>query len=280
MIFRLFKAWLMGFIDFAHLPIMSADFYYKGLAAEDRIFAKSPSESAVLAKGTLYEAWFDVLQTSPWYREIAQTGIFPSDGAKRTWQNFGDLENKVFESWWLTTGYQIFAENVPYYPMQIADLDVEVRHPYSRPPTLKIEVPLNLSPTELQKQLGEIIRAHAAYSSESYDRWNYSTAPVHQHRETRLTFQSIRRWLQVCRNYEQLRASENITLSDFALKFKLIPKFKPEIPGFALTASDRQKLANATSDILKPVRNLMANATEGIFPSTEPHSWATGKSRE
>lgn len=270
----------MGFFVFNNLPIMTADFFYKGLSAEDRIFGKSPNESAKLAKGTLYEAWFDVLQTSPWYQEIARTGNFPSESAKRAWLNFGDLENRTFESWWLSTGYRIFAENVPYYPMQIADLDIEVTHPYNRPPILKIEVPLNLPPAELRKQLNEILRAHADYANGTYDRWDYSTAQVHQQRESRLTFQSIRRWLLVYQKYEQLKASENITLSDFALRLKLIPKFKPEISGFAPTAEDRQKLANATSDILKPVRNLMANATEGRFPSTESHPWVTGKSKD
>lgn len=83
---------------------MTISFHYKGLDAEDRIFAKSPAESAALAKGTLYEAWFDVLQISPWYRGIAETGEFPSQQAKETWGYFGDLTDRNFSDWWLTVG--------------------------------------------------------------------------------------------------------------------------------------------------------------------------------
>ena len=97
------------------------DFYYKGLGPEERIFAQTPEAAAAKAKGTLYEAWFDVLQTSPWYNKICETQDFPSDKAREAWEHFGDLRGKTFSKWWLERGYKIFAEVVPYQPMQIAD---------------------------------------------------------------------------------------------------------------------------------------------------------------
>lgn len=257
---------------------MSISLYYKGLDAEDRIFAKSPNEAAALAKGTLYEAWFDVLQTSPWYREIAKTGIYPSKLAQDTWEYFGDLTNVKFDDWWMATGFRIFAEAVPYFPIQVSDLDIEVKHAKrdDLPPILKIEVPLNLSRAALQQQFDEILRAHAAFLDD--DRWNRSTAPVHQYRESKLTYQTIKKWLQVYKDYERLKQEENITLYDFALSYKLLPRFKKQLDDTQrLTPYDRQVLSNATSDILKPIRNIMANATEMQFPNSSQHEWATVK---
>ena len=96
---------------------MTVKFFLKGLSAEDRIFPQTIDSSAKLAKGTLYEAWFETLQTSPWYRDSCESGIFKSRAAEETWEKFGDLGKTDFASWWKTRGYEIFAEDVYYQPI-------------------------------------------------------------------------------------------------------------------------------------------------------------------
>ena len=85
---------------------MTVKFFLKGLSAEDRIFPQTIESSAKLAKGTLYEAWFETLQTSPWYRDSAETGIFKSQAAEEAWEQFGDLRKTDFASWWKSRGYR------------------------------------------------------------------------------------------------------------------------------------------------------------------------------
>lgn len=256
---------------------MAVSFHYKGLSAEDRIYLQSPSQSARLAAGTLYEAWFDTLQTSPWYAEIAKTGVFPSESAEENWKNFGDLTGLTFRRWWLKTGYEIFAEKVDYRPIKEADLNFSVSHPETDdlPPILKLEIPLNLSRYELQAQFEKMLKTHDAYRDQ-YDRWEHSTARVHQVRETKITYGSIKRWLFLYRDWTKQKAENpDLTQYEYSLKNKLIPNAKKRIALDAVhDEKERAMFANALSDQLKLARNLMAHATEGVFPDVSPHRWA------
>jgi hypothetical protein len=264
---------------------------YKGLSPEDRIFGQSPESSAVKAKGTMYEAWFDVLQTSPWYRKVAETGEFPSDQTKRTWDYFGDLRNITFRKWWLKTGYMIFAERVPYRPIQVSEdydfsegpkvsIKVKSNENQNAPSILKIEVPLNLSPAALKRQFDEILRKQAEYV-DSYNRWDHSTAPVHQYRETKLNYATIKKWMYVYQEYEKRKDQEGFKLYNFAKELDLHPTlFVGLVKNADVPQSMRVDAANAASEILKSAKNLMANATEGFFPCTDSHNWAISNTRE
>ena len=260
---------------------MAMDFYYKGLGPEDRIFAQSLESAAAKAKGTMYEAWFDVLQASPWYNKIAETQEFPSDSARETWEHFGDLRNTTFSKWWLETGYRIFAEMVPYMSMKIADLKIEIKNSsdQQKPPTLKIEVPLNLSPAALKEQFNEILKAHEAYCVE-FDRWDYSTAPVHQERETKLTYATIKNWMKVYKAYEKQKDKKDFKLYNFAKEMELHPTlFRGLQKKMDVPEDLRIEASNVASDILKKAMFLMANATEMSFPNTASHEWAITRSR-
>lgn len=262
---------------------MTISFHYKGLSAEDRLFPKEPKQSATLAKGTLYEAWFDTLQTSPWYAEISRTGMFPDDYAEKNWKLFGDLTGLTFKKWWLQTGYRIFAEEVPYRPVAATDLEHEVSFDPDdkRPPTLTLEIPLNLSPKALEEQFKQILKAHQNYRQE-FDRWEHSTAAVHQHRETRITVQSIKRWLEIYKDWEREKATNpELTQFEYSIKKNLVPNARKNVDLAAkLDEKERAVFSNALSDQLKQARNLMANATVGVFPDTTPHPWATSSGRK
>lgn len=262
---------------------MTMYFYYKGLSLEERIFAQTPQASAAKAKGTLYEAWFDVLQTSLWYNKSCETNEFLSSKAQETWEHFGDLCGTTFSKWWLERGYMIFAELVPYQPMQIADLKIEVKKSkdLKKPPLLKIEVPLNLSPAALKEQFNEILKAHKLYDDE-FDRWDFSTAQVHQERETKLTYATIKKWIDVYKAYEKQKDQKDFKLYNFAKEQELHPTLfrgllkRGEVPD---QGDLRIQASNVASDILKKAMFLMANATEMSFPNTAPHEWALTSSR-
>lgn len=261
---------------------MTVKFFLKGLSAEDRIFPQSIESSAKLAKGTLYEAWFETLQTSPWYRESCETGIFKSRAAEDAWQKFGDLRKIDFSTWWKTRGYEIFAEEVPYQPIEISEpqIKTQTKTNTKKPPTLKIEVPLNLHPKALREQFEIILRQHSDYYTENKDRWNHSTAEVHQYRESKLTYQTISRWLHVYREYEKQKDLKDFKLYNFSKKMELHPiLFRGLIKKLDVPESIRVEAANVASDILKQAQNIMAHATELRFPCTDPHEWTSSQKR-
>lgn len=262
---------------------MTISFHYKGLSAEDRLFPQEPKQSAALAKGTLYEAWFDTLQTSPWHAEISRTGMFPDECAEKNWRLFGDLTGLTFTKWWMKTGYRIFAEEVAYRPVAATELEHEVSFDKDdkRPPTLTLEIPLNLSPKALEEQFKKILKAHENYQYE-FDRWKHSTAAVHQQRETKLTYGSIKRWLDLYKDWEREKAmNPELTQFEYSIKNNLVPNARRKIDLAAkMDETERAVFANALSDQLKQARNLMANATVGIFPDTTPHPWATSSGRK
>ncbi len=260
---------------------MALKFHYKGLTAEDRVFALTPEVSVTKAKGTLYEAWFDVLKSSPWYRELCETGVFPSPSAEEALIHFGDLRQVTFQEWWLSTGYRIFAEEIDYRPVEVVGVTTKIKNVDSakKPPTLIIEVPLNLAPAALREQFDQILRQHAEYSVD-FDRWEHSTAPVHQHRESKLNYKTIRHWLDVYAAYEKESVKPGFKLYNFASDMQLHPLFnRKEFRGRDVPEGLRVKMANVASDVLKSVRALMANATEMRFPDTTAHPWATTSSR-
>ncbi len=204
---------------------MSICFHYKGLSAEDRQLPQDPQRSAVLAKGTLYEAWFDTLQTSPWYSDISKTGTFPNKQAEENWKQFGDLTGLTFGKWWIQTGFRIFSEEVAYKAVAVTELQHEVSFDKADklPPTLRLEIPLNLSPKMLEEQFKKILRAHENYQNE-FDRWDYSTAAVHQQKETRMTYGSIKRWLDLYKDWELEKArNPNLTQFEYSVKNNLVP---------------------------------------------------------
>lgn len=253
---------------------MTNKFFYKGLPPEDRTFGHQPDQAARRARGTLYEAWFDTLQTSPWYQEMERTGEFKSDEAKKNWLDFGNLQKTNFEQWWNEKGFQIFAEKVPYTEIQNMSIKVEHGDDDNLPPMLKLEIPLNLDPKQLKLQFEKILREHENYV-DRFDRWRFSTALVHQSGETKITYASITRWLKVYSDWTRSKELRpKLAMWEFALEHKLCPELSREYgDGVIVPPPERRTLTNSVSDPLKLARRLMANATEGVFPSTDDHPW-------
>ena len=118
--------------------------------------------------------------------------------------------------------------------------------------------------------------------SRTFNRWEHSTAEVHQQRDTKMTYQQINIWLTIFKDWTAAKeANPKLTLTQFSLQKNLSHEGK-RIYNSSSTTSNKgeQMLANAASEPLKMARFLMAHATEGVFPFTEPHPWATGPSRK
>jgi hypothetical protein len=258
---------------------MPADFYYKGLPVENEFFPFTPEQSAEEAKGSMYEAWFDALKTSPWYNDICETRVFPSDAAKECYENFGDLRPFSFKKWWLDTGYKIFAERVRYEGMQDrgivngATKTFKYKKGENDPNKLLIEVPLNLDPRKLREQFEEILRQHSAYY-EHKNRFEESTAPVPLDRDSKLSYNVIKSWLHVYKEVEKERAlHKDATLADICQKIGLRKHLFADFgDGTVVDQPVRQQAANAVSEYYQKARRLMAHATEMTFPCVDDRS--------
>jgi hypothetical protein len=253
---------------------------YKGLDEEHRLIPLTITQSAELAKGTLYEAWFDTLKLSPWYRDITlnhnTTGFkFRSEKAEAAWRYFGDLRKMNFTDWWMQTGGRIFAEKLPYQGIKEMRIDVVDNPNAQKPPMLVIQVPLNLSPYLLSKQFDQIVQVHR--ESGVYNRWDHATADVHQTRDSKIGFKTIEYWLSIYKFYSKMKKqSENYQLYQLAMDKKLDPANAIMKGDLEYEVQEKKmKLASTSSNFLKKARYLMANAVELDFPNaTKPGWWS------
>jgi hypothetical protein len=253
-------------------------FYFKALHGDERLRGHTVESSARLAKGTLYSAWFDTLQTSPWYAKICDGGGYKTGGAEYTHRMFGDLRGKSFASWWRETGYRIFSEVVPYSPITVRNQSEAPVNAPGRPqgPVLVVEIPLYYDDKAVREQVSRLLDSAREQYQYEWDRRNpfvASTAavPLHQELKRGKTVADIETQLMHYRMYREARLDRDLKMYEFARQIQK--------PGHIFTRNfrdeqfDATKRAEATkyvSDYLHSTRYLMYNATQGHFPSFEP----------
>ena len=276
---------------------MIDDRFYKLLPTNDTYEPLSIQQSLERAKGTLYEAWFDTMKASPWYKAMwdghpvfddanpREDGINRAQKAKEL---FGDIRKVKFDAWWLTTGHRIFAEGVPYMPVQTLSVKFKNKRVTKRREdgvrpvqSMLIEVPLNLKPSAIRKQLLEIVKEFEALGS-NFNRWEYSTADAPFSRDAKFTFLTISNWLQVFEQWEQNKSRKNpqYQLHDLCQDMGLAPELGfDDVEDFTAThmseTKRNEKMATTAEKALQNARSLMANALFLDFPNTNPHPLAT-----
>jgi hypothetical protein len=249
--------------------------FFKGFPEDVRFKSHTIPESLDRAKGTLYETWFNALKLSPYYQAICETGEYPSEDAEKTFQLFGDLRLKDFDHWWIETGYGIFAEQRPFNRVSINN---ETNSFGENVPVLRLEIPLNVSPKTLRNQFDNLLALHHPYYKD-FDRWNASTANVRM-QSKKLTSASLDLCLEVYKSYlDKFKQGEPV-LYEIGEELRINPKLKvlhTDRP--AEVAEKRVKMSSAVSEYLEKAKNLVAFATEGMFPCTDNHSWIPRQTR-
>jgi hypothetical protein len=273
---------------------MSMERFFKLLPTNGRFTPLTPEESFERAKGTLYEAWFDTMKASPWYKAMWEGHpVFDdpnpnSDGtnrAQKAKELFGDLRSIKFNEWWFETGYRIFAEGVPYMPINILSVRYKTHRKNNarssnapRPvESMLIEIPLNLSPSELRRQFNEIIEAHDNYYTR-FNRWDHSTADAHFLRDTKLTYFQITHWLKVFAHWEKNKSRKNLyQLHHLCQDMSLAPSLNDGSEACSHMSDEmrHQRMASTAENALKNARNLMAHALFLEFPNYTAHELAT-----
>ena len=253
-----------------------AQLFFKGFPEDVRFKSHTIPESVERAKGTLYETWFNALQLSPYYQRISETNEFPSDLAEKTFRLFGDLRNTNFENWWVSVGYGIFAEKKPFNKVSVSHEQDEAGETV---PILRLEIPLNVSPKTLRNQFDGLLELHHPHYKD-FDRWKASTAEV-RFENKKLTSASLNLYLDVYRAYLEIKDDDELGLYDLGVKLKINPKLVIVHRDQPKEVADKRiRMANAVSEYIEKAKNLVAYATEGIFPCVENHHWIERKSRK
>mgnify|MGYP000110734617 CR=1 FL=1 len=258
---------------------MDIERFYKGLPYENEIFGFTLEASTAASKGTMYEAWFDLLKASPWYARMA-SGDYLNQSAKNTWDGFGDLSNLTFSDWWKLRGHEIFAEAVPYRKVEEIDLNYKIKTTKGENaiPVLHLEVPLNLHPDALKQQFGEILRRQEAlYRSDRFNRWDHSRADFHLQRDGKLDYSDIKFRLDLYAEYQAEKIKPGFQKNTFAQKKGLVKHIRPND---VLTNQYTKELNDSLDHLIEQTLSLMAHATEGHFPETYTHPWVKEFKRE
>lgn len=250
--------------------------FFKGFPEDVRFKSHTIPESVERAKGTLYETWFNALQLSPFYQCICETNEFPSDLAEKTFRLFGDLRDTNFEKWWIATGYGIFAEKKPFNKVSVSNELDEAGETVS---ILRLEIPLNVSPKTLRNQFDDLLELHHPHYRD-FDRWKASTAEV-RFENKKLTSASLNLYLDVYREYLEIKGDDELGLYDLGVKLKINPKLVIVHRDQPKEVADKRiRMANAVSEYIEKAKNLVAYATEGVFPCVENHHWIERRSRK
>jgi len=230
----------------------------------------------------MYFYWFKALQLSPWYSNMERGEPSPSDQAAVTFALFGAVSNTTFDKWWMKTGFEIFAEKIPYNPVSKIDAEYVVKTSKSgnAPDILKVAFPMNLDNTALIEAFKNLLEKYRGSPLREFDRFAHSTAAAHEYRESRVAVSSLKNSLGWYEKWTVAKVQDpELTMADFAIDNKVNPELSRKFSTKGARDTYRELFANALSSHIKFSKNLMAHATEGTFPCATEHPLTRGPSR-
>jgi len=249
-----------------HLPKLG--FFFKGFPADVRFRRHSVPESLELVRGTLYEAWYRAVKNSPYMAQAIDEDVWRSKEQRNNFTNFGDLRGTTFDEWWVQVGYEIFKE-----PDGFKRIGIKESSQTNDDQTLTIEVPLTVSPATLKAQFDQLLKdKHPHYVQ--FDRWKFSEAQLKM-RSSKLTSQSLNLYLDVYECWTALKSQNPIThLYEVGEQMKLNPRYTVNRNDFPEEVKEKHlQMSLTVTEYLGKAKNLIAYASEGIFPCTEDHEW-------
>ena len=249
-----------------HLPKLG--FFFKGFPPDVRFRRHTVPESLELVRGTLYEAWYRALRLSPYMAQAIDSGHCRSEAQEINYQHFGDLRGTTFDQWWVKIGYEIFREPEDFKRIEMVEA---ASSPEDK--TLLIQIPLTVSPATLRSQFDELLRQkHPEYAR--FDRWGHSEAQ-RKMRTSRLTSVSINLYLDVYECWEAMKnQNPNVHLYEVGERMRLNPRFIVNSQDLQIDIKEKHlQMSLTVTEYLGKAKNLIAHASEGIFPCTDDHDW-------
>lgn len=213
------------------------------------------------AKKTWYYWWYRSLMLSDEYRQCCKNN--GKGRLNNLYVDFGNVFQTTFDSWWLKTGRYLFAERKPIPTVNVYKHDRDLGDIKSLRGKLLIEVPLDVRKSTVVRKINKILKE--AYEGREVLPRVQSTAR-RKLAVTKLHKETVERILTI----HTLRASHpNLKLWQLGVRagvdLDLMARTTDEAK--MTEQQERQRMAIAVSRYLKQARNLITNATEGVFPS-------------
>lgn len=215
------------------------------------------------ARNGWYGIWYQCLKLSEEYVHCCAN--HGKGRLRDVYLDFGDVR-QPFPVWWTKTGRYVFAER-----KQLADVIVYKDHRdlesiHTLRGKLMIEVPLNIRHSTVVRKINKILKE--AYEGREVIPREQSTAR-RKLAKSKLRISTIKTMLEL---YELRQRHPDLTLWELGkragIELDLMARTTDEV---SLTLQqERVRMNIAISRYLRQARNLIWNATEGVFPSIKP----------
>jgi hypothetical protein len=253
-------------MSFEHLPKL--EFFFKGFPEDVRLTKHSVPASLAIARGSIYEAWYRCVKLSPYLAEAIDSGEWRSDALRQTYEWFGDLRGTTFDEWWVEVGYGIFKEGKEFRRIHLSEITEDLP-----PKTIRFDVPLTTSPATLKKQFDALLKKHHPHYKQ-FDRFKQSTA-IAPLKLSKLSSPSINLYLQAYEKQQELKKTNpSVKLYEVGEAMNANPKNVVKESDHSVVKKEKRFLmSQQVTEYIEKARDLIANASEGVFPSTESHRW-------
>lgn len=215
------------------------------------------------ARNGWYGLWYQCLRLSEEYVHCCAN--HGKGRLRDMYLDFGDVRQS-FATWWMKTGRYVFAER-----KEVADVVVYKDHRdlediHSLRGKLLIEVPLNIRHSTVVRKINKILKE--AYEGREVIPREQSTAR-RKLAKSKLRINTLKTMLEL---YELRQRYPDLTLWQLGdragIKLELMARTTDEA---RLTLQEeRVRMSIAVSRYLRQARDLIWNATEGVFPSIKP----------
>jgi hypothetical protein len=245
---------------------------FKGLR---RFSYADEREELKAAQESLYFLWWSYLQLSKDYWWVCQQQGETLDGELRgMWQDFGDVYQHGFNTWWSDNGKLLFAEQAKF--PHVRKIDDEFSNlSQSAEGHVIVQIPLNLTERTISRQVLAIMRSDP----------NRKIKPVSKTKRPLCKLRGIRKAVLIdaqdvwCLNYLVEMAKQpnarignpfnQMTSQQIGSSLRLVRSCMPKpTDGEEVERKKRNGMKVGVSRMLSRANALIANAEIGIFPST------------
>ncbi len=218
------------------------------------------------AKSSWYGLWYRCLRLSDEYKHCCT-----NDGKGRLkpiYGDFGDVVDLRFEQCWQRVGRYLFAERKAIPKVQFYTHRRDLEEITNLRDKVVIEVPLTIRKSTVVRQINKILKA--AYEGREVVPREQSTAR-RKLAKSKLRKETVSKMLDL---YELRARKPELTLWQLGERAGIeLDLMARTTDGQQITLQqERIRMGIAVSRYLKQARNLIWNATEGVFPSIKPLS--------
>ena len=216
------------------------------------------------ARNSWYALWYRSLKLSEEYKNCCRNN--GKGRLKHLYGDFGDVIDMRFDQWWRNIGRYLFAERKLIPKVQIyrhrRDLD-EISNFRDK---IVIEIPLNIRKSTVVRQINKALAE--AYADREVVPREQSTAR-RKLAKSKLRKETISKMLDL---YELRLRKPELTLWQLGERAGIELDLQARSTNGELMTLQQEKvrMGIAVSRYLQQARNLIWNATEGIFPNTKP----------